>query len=337
MTNWFKNLTVSFLLLICTSVHANAQDAEEKNLPDKVTVGVYVNDIQHIDMPNHSYVVDMYVWFRWMNPDINPLDTFEFMNTFDPEAHVEEAGYDEPQPQPDGSLYGYIRHQGAFSTKFHVGKYPFDAHDLKVFIEDAEYSVDEMVFVPDENPLTLNPDIELPGYDIVKPRFEISGKRYDTNFGDLYDESGASYARFTVVIPIERPALSGGVKAFLPIFLIILCAALSLLLDPVHVEARVGLSITALLTLVATQFTAASNLPQVAYLTMLDQIYIASYIYILVVVSLVVRGTRMDEQGALQGVSGATEKLAKGGPLAAFMVTAAYVAVVILILMFSLI
>jgi len=337
MINWFKILGVSMLLLICTAFSANAQDADEKAEVDVVTVGTYINDIQMIDMPSHSYVVDMYVWFRWNNPDINPLETFEFMNTFDPEAHVEEAGYDEPQPQPDGSLYGYVRHQGAFSTKFHIEKYPFDSHELKVFIEDAEYSVDEVVYRADEKPLTLNPDIELPGYDIVNPSFKIEGKLYDTNFGDLNDAGASSYSRFTVVLPIVRPAFSGGVKTFLPVFLIILCAALSLLLDPVHVEARVGLSITALLTLVATQFTASSDLPQVAYLTMLDQIYIASYMYILIVVSLVVRGTRIDEQGAIQGVAGATAELAKGGPRAAIIVTAAYMAVVILILMFSLI
>lgn len=334
---WFKNLAVSLMLLLCFTFQANGQGTEEKKAPSEVVVGAYINDIQHIDMPTHSYVVDLYVWFRWTNPEINPLETFEFMNTYDPEAHVEEAGYDEPQPQPDGSFYGYVRHQGAFSSKFHTQTYPFDSHDLVVHIEDAEYSTEDVVYVPDATPLTLNPDIELPGYSLKNPHIEITSKPYETNFGDLNSPDFSPYVRFTVHLPIERPALSGGIKTFMPLFLIILCAALSLLLDPVHVEARVGLSITALLSMVATQFTAESNLPQVAYLTMLDQIYIASYTYILVVVSLVVRGTRMDEQGALQGVAGATEKLARGGPLSAVIVTVSYVAVVILILIFSLI
>lgn len=57
----------------------------------------------------------------------------------------------------------------------------------------------------------------------------------------------------------------------------VLAAALSLLLDPTHVEARVGLSLTALLTLVAMQFTMQTGLVEVAYLTLLDHIYLLSY------------------------------------------------------------
>jgi len=113
--------------------------------------------------------------------------------------------------------------------------------------------------------------------------------------------------------------------------LIILCAAFALLLDPEHVEARIGLAITALLTLVAMQFTMLSGLPEVAYLTMLDQVYLVSYLYILVVIGLVVRGTRIDEQGAIQGGSGALAKLAASGPRSASLVTGAYILAILLV------
>ncbi len=316
---------------------AIAQGGAQTPGPIKVTVGAYVNDIQAIDLQSHSYVVDLYVWFRWTDRSYDPTETFEFMNTFDPEAHVQTVLYDEPQEQPDGSLYAIVRHQGAFSNKFDVAQYPFDNQAIIVAIEDSEYSNADLVFSLDDKPLTLNPDIRLPGYTVGKSHARVTAKSYATNFGDLSEPAETPYSRASLVVPIKRPAVSGGVKVFLPVVLIILCAMLALMLDPVHVDARIGLSITALLTLVATQFTAAGNLPEVAYLTMLDQIYIASYIFILVVIALVVRGTRLDEQGALQGAVGATERLARGGPVAAAVITLCYLMSILAILFFNLI
>ena len=34
----------------------------------RVTVGAYINDIQHLDFKTNSYAVDLYFWFRWKIP-----------------------------------------------------------------------------------------------------------------------------------------------------------------------------------------------------------------------------------------------------------------------------
>jgi hypothetical protein len=40
-------------------------------------------------------VVDLYVWFRWKTPDIDPAKTMEFMNRFTSDDNVREALYDQ--------------------------------------------------------------------------------------------------------------------------------------------------------------------------------------------------------------------------------------------------
>ena len=45
-------------------------------------MGGLINDIQQLDLQSHSYDVDMYIWFKWKNPDINPAKSFEFVNAF---------------------------------------------------------------------------------------------------------------------------------------------------------------------------------------------------------------------------------------------------------------
>ncbi|MDX2289760.1 MAG: hypothetical protein NW217_13170 [Hyphomicrobiaceae bacterium] len=279
---------------------SRAATVSDPAAPTRITIGAYVNDIQAIDLRSHSYVIDLYVWFRWTKTDLDPGKTFEFMNMFNPNDHTRTRIYDEPVAQPDGSKYLLYRHQGAFSTKFPVGRYPFDSQVLQVAIEDADMGSDELRYVVDS--LTINPAISLPGYVVGEPKLEVRDTPYATAFGDLAESDVSAYSRAMITIPIARPWLSGAVKTLLPVFLIIMCAAAALLLEPQHVEARIGLSITALLTLVALQFAASGILPEVGYLLMLDQIYIASYAFILIVIGIIVAST--DNQ-ALAGDHGA--------------------------------
>ena len=45
--------------------------------PAQVKIGLYINDIQAIDLHNYSFVADVYVWFRDSDPGIVPGNTFE--------------------------------------------------------------------------------------------------------------------------------------------------------------------------------------------------------------------------------------------------------------------
>ncbi len=290
-------------------------------------IGLYINDIQSIDLQSYSYVADVYVWFRDNDPAIVPGQSFEWMNMFAPDDHVQTAIYPEPQPQPDGSDYQVFRHQGPFAAKFSIGTYPFDKHELTIEIEDQEWDANRLVYSVDS--VAINPEIVLPGFIIGQPRLDVINRPYPTAFGDLATPTPAPYSRAVVTIPISRPVVSGIIKSLLPVFIVVLVAAAALLLNPSHVEARVGLSITALLTLVALQFSAMAGLPEVGYLLMLDQIYLASYAFVLLVVALLVMTTGQEDaaQAEAQTIGGA-HAVARGGPLTAFLAVALYGAII---------
>lgn len=290
--------------------------------PSTVKIGLYINDIQSIDLHNYSYVADVYVWFRDSDPEIIPGSTFEWMNMFAPDDHVQTATYETPQRQPDGSEYQVFRHQGPFAAKFSILTYPFDNHQLTIEIEDQQWDAGRLVYEIDE--IAMNPNIELPGFIIGKPSIEIVNKPYPTAFGDLANPNAAPYSRAVISIPISRPILSGVTKALLPVFIVVLVAAAALLLSPSHVEARVGLSITALLTLVALQFSAMASLPEVGYLLMIDQVYLASYGFVLLVVALLVMTTRQEDNAQVSGA----EVVARGGPFTALLAVLLYAAII---------
>ncbi len=317
----FVVLAALVAAFICAP-RAGAQEA-----PETVTLGIYINDIQAIDLRANSYVLDVYLWFRWTNPDIDPSASFEFMNTFDPESHVRTVLYDAPKPQPDGSLYQVVRHQGAFSQKFPIHRFPFDEQQLLLLVEDSEGSTADLRYVPDTTAATLNAGIGLPGFTIGTPRLDIIDWDYPTDFGDLADAGETAYSRAVLTVPISRPVSSGLLKTFVPIWLIMLAALLALFLDPEHVEARIGLAVTSLLALVAMQFTQQGSLPEVAYLTLTDQVYLASFAYIILVIAIVVRATRGDQKGLVRGTEAQSRRIASSGPVYALLLTLLYAGV----------
>ena len=81
-------------------------------------------------------------------------------------------------------------------------------------------------------------------------------------------------------------------------------ASLIFYVPPTLIEPRVGLGITALLTLVAMQWSALSELPDGGYLVMLDILYILSFTFVLATLIQTLASSRRaragDETGAIR-------------------------------------
>ena len=257
--------------------------------PTEITVGIYINDIQQLDLQSHSYVMDFYLWFRWKNPDVNPQTSLEFMNPFQLWGHISTPLYEAPQDLPDGTKYTALRYQGQFNSKLPLEKYPFDTQNLVIEFEDNAAGDATRRFVPDSNAISINPEMTLPGYILGKPTLTVTAKPYPTNFGDTRLTILEPYSRVTVTVPVHRPWLTYAIKVILPILLVAACAALVYFIHPSFVEGRIGMGITALLTLVALQLTSNSQLPEVDYLMMIDMLYIAAYLFVIASMAQVVR------------------------------------------------
>jgi hypothetical protein len=289
--------------------------------PAKIVVGAYINDIQELDFKTNSYAIDLYVWFRWKPSDLEPNKTMEFMNRYAPNDDVRNELYDKPKAMPDGGLYAIIRNQGRFSTKFPLEKYPFDTQFLMVELEDTISGADKQIYVPDaDGGVSINPDITLPGFKVGKPVMRIVAKTYPTNFGDLADPEATAYSRATLSIPVTRPVVAMSVKTFVPIGLIVVCAALVFFVRPRYVEGRIGLGITALLTLVALQLTSGAALPDVDYLMMIDKVYLLAYVFIIVALARVVATSWRGDDAHVEAAISRADRIWVAALLTAYLV-----------------
>ena len=152
--------------------------------PDTVTVGVFINDLQDIDLASENFTVDFYLWMRWKNPAIDPSLTIEAMNSEGTQNTTSSATggvsgeplYDAPLAMPDGSKYQVLRFQGVFSRKMSLEKYPFDTQVLEMVFEDKRSDASRLEFVRDRPPVTVNdgPAMSIPGYVLGEPKMTRS-------------------------------------------------------------------------------------------------------------------------------------------------------------------
>jgi hypothetical protein len=157
---------------------------------------------------------------------------------------------------------------------------------------------------------------------------EVVSNKYPTDFGDPRVGED-TYSRATFALPVTRPAGTYSLKLLLPMLLVALTAGLALSVHPRYVEGRIGIGITALLTLVALQLTADSGLPDVNYLILLDQLYILSYIFVVMTMAVIVRNSWVDATG---DVAAATRADRRGS----VVLTVAYFAAAALLLIITL-
>lgn len=260
-----------------------------------VSVGVYINDIQDLNLKSHSYSVDLYIWFKWRDKSLDPASTLEFNNPYDLWGHVRTKVYPENRVLSTGEFYQVVRCQGRFSKKLVLEDYPFDRHSLVVEFEDSRAEVAGLQYVVDENSLTLHPELRIPGFQVKKPTIHSLDFQYPTNFGDVGQP--ARYSRVKIEIPIARPMVAYGAKFMLPVLCVIFCAGLMFLFSPHYVDVRVGIGITALLTVVALQITLNDALPEIDYLVLMDKVYLASYFFVILGLALILRSTQKFDAG----------------------------------------
>ncbi len=266
--------------------------------PEIVTIGAYLNDVQSIDLRNHNYLVDFYLWFRGTNPEIDPSNTMEFVNHSESWGTIITKSTEEPEVLADGQFYQSMHVQGRMSRKLDLRNYPFDRQNIVIDIEDAVFDTAGLKYEIDS--IGVNPALKLPGFQFEPPIMRAADYTHPTNFGDPRLTEGGTYSRVTIDMPIARPTINAIVKNVLPVLLTTICASFVFLLHPSLVDSRFQIAIFSIISIVALQITVGEDLPTIEYLTLLDTLYLLAYGYTIAVIGALVYATKLvrEESGA---------------------------------------
>lgn len=234
----------------------------------KIYAGVYLHDVTKFDQKDGVFDADLELWAKWLGD-------------FDPSkltiANASQVEREQLGEEHDGDWHSArYRVRGTLRGEFPVQRFPFDAQTLSVVLElpDAEGE--------------LVPDLAGSG---MRERFSVTGWLYDPSFvprvgQEVYRSDLGSIAaegkptsvrRVAFEVTLHRPLLTAATKLFLPLVVILLVALLALFIHPKELEVRASVGVTALLACFAFHFAVSDTMPSVAYITLADVLFLASY------------------------------------------------------------
>ena len=268
--------------------------------PYHVQVGIYVSDTYDLDLSVPSYSSNGYVWMRWgeeLQRYLNEQDqTIEqgitlvngLLSDADPVLMPLSSA---PVHNDDGSYYQLFHYIGRFYIdKASFRHFPFLTVSLPLILEmeDVNGSLDYPHF-------RFEPDIQNSGMGLLA---EIIGwlnrgwsiaeyrHNYATNFG--LGGSADDYSLVIFDISFGTSSWSAFWRLLLPLLVVMAMVLLVFKLRAEDQEARAGIPVTVLLTLVFLQQTYRDELPDLPFLTFLDQVYVIAYVVTLLAFVLVI-------------------------------------------------
>ncbi|HJN35734.1 MAG TPA: hypothetical protein QF626_04380 [Prochlorococcaceae cyanobacterium Fu_MAG_50] len=265
-----------------------------------IQIGVYATSTYDLDLSVPSYASNGYVWLRWdealqsyLNErDINIEQRITLLNALlsdaEPVLHPVDS---RPQKMDDGTYYQLFTYIGRFYIdRASFRHFPFTTVSLPLVIE-----ADDVDGVFDYGNLRFEPDVQNSGMGLfagiigwLNRGWSIAEYRhnYATNFGLGGVSEDYSLAVFDIAFGTS--AWSAFWRLMLPLLVVMVMVLMVFKVRADEQDARAGIPVTVLLTLVFLQQAYRGELPDLPYLTFLDQVYVVSYVVTLLAFVLVI-------------------------------------------------
>jgi hypothetical protein len=256
----------------------------------KVQVGVYSTSNYELDLTVPSYSSSGYVWLRWEEPmqryvesrggDISSL--FIVLNTLlsDKDSSLNPVG-EAPIKLADGSYYQLFTYVGRYYVdRASFRHYPFMNISLPLVIEandvDGQLGYRNLRLLPEIRNSGMGLYAHMIGW--LNMGWSIAEYRhhYATNFGLGVEEN--EYSQILFEISYGTSSWASFWRLLLPLVVLMTMVLLVFKVRPDEQDARASIPVTVLLTLVFLQQTYRDQLPDLPFLTFLDQVYVVAYV-----------------------------------------------------------
>jgi len=280
MIKSFLTIVLAALWSIVYSTPSRGADAvPNATAPAKIAhVGIFLNQIQEINLKENRFKVDFYIWFRWQGDMINPLDSFDVVG-----GEIESKQHAIERPLKDGVRYASCRVIAVVTKFWDVSRFPIDDHELEIVIEDSQNEEFKLSYVADAANCNVSPSVSVSGWKLSTHQILVRSEVYRTTYGDtdLPSDTESTYSRFIFSISMTRPGYGYCFKLFFGLFVATAVAVLALFIDPIDLDPRFGLGIGALFAAVASEYVVTSSLPDTNVMTLADQFHMVSLVFIL--------------------------------------------------------
>jgi ABC-type transport system substrate-binding protein len=248
------------------------------NEPSRVVyLGVYLHDITKVSLQDGTVDVDAEVWVKWRGE-------------FDAERVVLANGgrvnRTKVREEADGDWHAVTwRIRGPLRGEFPLGEFPFDRQKIAL---EFSLPTGDGILEPDFAASTVEEHFSITGwmYDAhFVPRVE--SRQFASDLGRVRDEGRATDVRLVAFdVPLTRPAAPAAARLLAPFLLLVLLVLGGFWLGEEHLTARVLLLGFASLLSIGYASQAASSLPAIHEVTVLDRLGWVAYALVAVAAAL---------------------------------------------------
>ncbi len=239
--------------------------------PDEVKAGVYIISVHDINFRDKEYTLRFWMWFVYDNPEFDFTKQLDLPNAKDIE--IQEAIYD----SLDGKTWVIMKMKCTMKNSWNVHDFPFDQQRLKMHIENTLFDKRSLVFVPDTEGSSFDPEEAIDGWNITDFKVAESSNDYITGFGDQSNKN-QNFSSFDVFISLERSAWGLFFKIFLGMYIAFMIATISFTPHPSEMEPRFGLPVGGLFAAVGNKYIIDSLLPESSAFTLVDTLHALTFI-----------------------------------------------------------
>ncbi len=278
------------LILLASSANADLSRPDPQSQPVKVALSVFLLDLDAIDNVAQNFEANVFYMASWNDPRLahdEPGEISRPLNeVWHPRLHilnqqkVWKTFPEEVKISPSGEVNYRQQLWGYFSQPLDLHDFPFDSQRMKVSVIASGYSPDEVEFTPHSQASSgIGQNFSIPDWEVTDWTVEVGTFSPGS---DLIE----AMSSFTYSMTAKRNYTYYLAKVIIPLILIMMMSWVVFWMDP---EAggggQIGISVTAMLTLIAYTFTTSTSLPKVPYMTRLDNFIL--YATVLVFLALV--------------------------------------------------
>lgn len=251
--------------------------------PTEVSVAVFMVDLTQVDDVAQALTVDLLVIQSWSDSRLAELEGCEFPLTsvWNPQLDFLNSGNlderrsgsaDQVDVGPGGLVVHQQRYYGALASYHSLRDFPFDKQEFWISLLSPEYGEEEVELVVNETQTGKRDLLNISDWTIEGISANIATYRTET--------IGRPLSMYEYRISAQRQVGFYVWKVIVPLMLIVAMSWSVFWVSPAQFAPQIGLSATAMLTLIAFQFALVSVLPKLAYFTVLDWFIVGSTILV---------------------------------------------------------
>jgi len=253
--------------------------------PTEVSVAMFMADLTEVDDVAQSLTGDFLVLLAWTDPRLAELEGCQLplADVWHPQLDFLNSGYMAPRRSdaadqieilPEGLVQHQQRYYGSLATYHSLKEFPFDRQIFQISLLSPEYAEDELKLVVNQRQTGRRDLLNISDWTIDSVHATLGTYVVET--------TGRRLSMYEFGISARRQVGFYVWKVMVPLALIVAMSWTVFWVSPAQFGPQIGLSATAMLTLIAFQFALVTVLPKLAYFTVLDEFIVGSTILVFV-------------------------------------------------------